>query len=228
VNGPELTGLIERKRSDNIKTDGMIDQLAILNTAVDHDLAAGLMTKGEAAQQRATIMQFSNSLTDSKVGELMLRDSVRQKTTTDLDTLTALSKQVDLKSQIVQLDVNIHIGEQQIRTDETQITTITQAIEIAKKSPYFIATQGNRLHLAFVPYDNESSVTLGAPVYDCYLNMIACRKVGKITSIFTDEQHAAHPIFNTPLRGFFVQLDLTNIKSAKSKTLFIGGKPLWF
>jgi hypothetical protein len=58
--------------------------------------------------------------------------------------------------------------------------------------------------------------------------MIACRHVGAIKTIFSDEQKASHPVFKTDMRGFLIELALTRPESAKSKTLFVGCKPMLF
>ena len=42
------------------------------------------------------------------------------------------------------------------------------AIKTAKQTPYYLSTSGgNKVYFAFVPYDNQGSVSLGSPVYDC-------------------------------------------------------------
>jgi len=57
---------------------------------------------------------------------------------------------------------------------------------------------------------------------------VACRKVGTVEQIFTGEEHAIHPLFRTDVRGFLVQLNLDRPESAKSKTVFLNRKPLFF
>jgi hypothetical protein len=79
-----------------------------------------------------------------------------------------------------------------------------------------------------VPYDDQASANVGAPIYDCYLNMAICRKVGTVKQIFLGEQDIIHPIFKTQVRGFMIQMDLTHAASAQSKTVFLGHKPLLF
>jgi hypothetical protein len=90
------------------------------------------------------------------------------------------------------------------------------------------AAGGQTLYFAFVPYDDQASAVAGRPIYDCYLNMIACRKVGTVNQIFAGEETAIHPIFKTNMRGFLMQMNLDHPDSAKSKTLFLGRKPLFF
>ena len=79
-----------------------------------------------------------------------------------------------------------------------------------------------------MPYDDQASAKVGAAIYDCYLNMIVCRKVGTVKQIFTGEQNIVHPIFKTQVRGFMIQMDLSHPASAQSKTVFLGRKPLLF
>ena len=104
-----------------------------------------------------------------------------------------------------------------------------QAIVTAKQSPYYLnAAGGQTLYFAFVPYDNRASAVVGLPIYDCYLNMIVCREVGTVSQVFAGEETAIHPIFKTNLRGFLIQMTLEHPNSAKSKTVFLGRKPLFF
>src|SRR5208337_3709896 len=106
---------------------------------------------------------------------------------------------------------------------------VLRAVEVVKRSPYYIATQTtDHVGFAFVPYDNEGGVTVGVPVFDCYLSFVACRQVGVVKQIFSDEQHAVNPFSKNDIRGFLIQLELTRQQSAKSKTLFVGNKPLFF
>jgi hypothetical protein len=56
--------------------------------------------------------------------------------------------------------------------------------------------------------------------------MIVCRRVGTVSQIFPGEETAIHPIFKTNIRGFLMQMNLDHPDSAKSKTVFLGRKPL--
>jgi hypothetical protein len=58
--------------------------------------------------------------------------------------------------------------------------------------------------------------------------MILCRKVGMVKLLFAGEEHAIHPIFRTDIRGFMIQMQLDHPESAKSKTVFLNRKPLFF
>lgn len=229
--GPELEALDNEKKNDNVKTKAVLEQLNELEANVKKDLTAGLITKTDAATQLSAINQARSAYTDSKIAEVLLTDSVLDKTTVGTNSLDVLEKQAELQSEAAQLDIAINVAEKQLHEESQQIDRLRQAITTAKESPYYLNASGaDKLYFAFVPYDNRASAVVGSPVYDCYLNMMACRKVGTVKNKFAGEQEATHPIFKTQLRGFLVQLDLDLDAhgSAKSKTVFLGRKPLLF
>lgn len=227
--GPELASLDKQKVVDNARTKQVLDQLQSVQTSIQKDLAAGLITKSDAATQLAALNQTADSYTDSRIAEVLLTDSVLDKTTIGTSSLDVLEKQSELRSEASQLDVAIQVAEKQLQEEQRQIERLHEAIVTAKQSPYYLNAAGQqRLYFAFVPYDDQASAVPGSAIYDCYLNMVACRKVGVVKQIFPGEEQATHPIFKTQIRGFLIQMDLSHPESAKSKTVFMGGKPLLF
>ena len=227
--GPELASLDKQKVVDNARTKQVLDQLQSVQTSIQKDLAAGLITKSDAATQLAALNQTADSYTDSRIAEVLLTDSVLDKTTIGTSSLDVLEKQSELRSEASQLDVAIQVAEKQLQEEQRQIERLHEAIVTAKQSPYYLNAAGQqRLYFAFVPYDDQASAVPGSAIYDCYLNMVACRKVGVVKQIFPGEEQATHPIFKTQIRGFLIQMDLTHPESAKSKTVFMGSKPLLF
>jgi hypothetical protein len=226
--GPQLLELDKQKQSDIQKTRSVISQVKEVEASIDKDLAAGLITKGDAATQRAALNQAQSSYTDSKIGEVLLTDSILEKTTTDTKSLDVLDKQAELISEIAQLDIAIGVAQKQLHEENQQIDRLRQALTTAKQTPYYLTASGDTtVFFAFVPYDNRNNVSTGTAVYDCYLNMLACRKVGTVKQTFSGEEHAIHPIFRTDMRGFLIQLQLDHPESAKSKTVFLNRKPLF-
>lgn len=227
--GPQLAALETQKQDDNLKTQAVLARLKEVEANINKDLAAGLITKGDAASQLSALNQAQGAYTDSKIAEVLLTDNVLQKTTTGTDSLDVLEKQAELRSEAAQLDVAISVSDKQLQEESQQIERLRQAIRTAKQSPYYLnASGGQQLYFAFVPYDNQASAVAGGPIYDCYLNMLLCRKVGTVKQIFTGEEAAIHPIFKTNIRGFLIQMSLDHPESAKSKTVFLGRKPLLF
>jgi hypothetical protein len=223
----QLATLEEEKRSDNIRTRGIISQLAEFEADTHKELDAGLITKKDAVAQLASVNQARNEYTDNQISAVLLKDNILQKSTIDTKALEVLDKKVALQSQIAQLDIAIVMAEKQIQTEGANIERLKSAIVAVTHTPYYIVKAEGRATFAFVPYDNKGSVAIGVDVYDCYLRVIGCRAVGTIKQVFTEEEHAAHPIFRTDLRGFYVQLELNEQESAKSPTLFVNRKPLF-
>ncbi|MGA2807845.1 MAG: hypothetical protein ABSE87_06895 [Terracidiphilus sp.] len=227
--GPQLAALDRQKLADNAKTEQVLAQLKQVESNIHKDLSAGLITQGDAATQLAAVNQAAGTYTDSKIAEVLLTDSILDKTTIGTSSLDVLEKQSELRSEAAQLDVAISVAEKQLQEETRQIDRLREAIRTAKQSPYYLNASGeNRLYFSFVPYDNQASATVGSPIYDCYLNMMFCRKVGTVKQIFTGEEQATHPIFKTQIRGFLIQMNLDRAESAKSKTVFLGRKPLLF
>jgi hypothetical protein len=227
--GPQLAALDSQKQTDNAKTQAVLTRLKEVESNINKDLAAGLITKGDAATQLSALNQAQDAYTDSKIAEVLLTDNVLQKTATGTDSLDVLEKQAELRSETAQLDIAINVAQKELQEDNRQIDRLREAIRTAKQSPYYLnASGGKTLYFAFVPYDNQASAVVGRPIYDCYLNMIVCRQVGTVGQLFSGEETAIHPIFKTNIRGFLIQMNLNRAESAKSKTVFLGGKPLLF
>jgi CII-binding regulator of phage lambda lysogenization HflD len=227
--GPELAQLDTQKQADNQKTAALLTQIHALEAQVKSDLAAGLITKGDASTQLATLNHAETDYTDSRIAGVMLSDTVLDKTTIGTKSLEVIEKQAQLRSDIAQLDVTLSVAEKQLQEDNRQVDRLHDAIQIAKESPYYLNANGDkRLYFAFVPYDNQANATVGAPIYDCYLNMVLCRKVGTVKQIFRGEQMINHPIFKTQVRGLTILMNLSHPESAKSETVFLGRKPLLF
>jgi hypothetical protein len=229
ITGPQLAALDVQKQADNTKTKSIVAQIHELEARINSDLTAGLITKGDAETQLAALNQAEDAYTDSKIADVLLSDSVLDKTTIGTKSLDVLEKQAELRSEIAELDITLSVAEKQLQEDNRQVERLRDAINIAKQSPYYLNANGNqRLYFAFVPYDNQSDAKVGAPVYDCYLNMALCRKVGTVKQIFLGEEIISHPIFKTQVRGLTILMDLSHPESAKSQTVFLGRKPLLF
>jgi len=229
LTGAQLAQLDKQKQADNRKTQELLTQIHQIEAQIKSDLSAGLITKGDAATQLAQLSQAETAYTDSRIADVVLSDTVQDKTTMGTKSLDVLEKQAELRSDIAQLDVTLNVAEQQLTEDNREIQRLRDAIAIAKQSPYYLNSSGTqRLYFAFVPYDNQANATVGAPIYDCYLNMLLCRKVGTVKQVFLGEQVITHPIFKSQVRGLTILMNLSRPESAKSQTVFLGRKPLLF
>jgi hypothetical protein len=226
--GPMLVSLDKQKKSDDTRTQNALTKLADVDATIDKELAAGLITKTDATQAAMLLVKSNGDLTDSKIARTLLKDTIWEKTLPSTTYLDTLHKKAELESEIASLGIVIDSAQKQIATERIQVSKLDQALKVAKQTPLWAAMQGARTNVALVPYENQAVASEGAPVYDCYLSFVVCRQVGTVRARFTGEQHAVNPIFRNDLRGFLVQLELTNPDSAKSKTLFVGSKPVLF
>jgi len=220
--GAVLAHLDQQKSADVTRTQGALAKVADVDASIDSELKAGLITKSDATQARLAFVKSNGDLTDSEIATTLLKDTIWAKTLPSTIYLDTLHKRAELESQIDCLGIVIDTAQKQIATERAQVGTLDQALKTAKQTPMWAAMQGVRTNVALVPYDNQMVAIEGAPVYDCYLSFVVCRRVGTIKKTFAGEQHAVHPIFKSDLRGFLVQLELTDPDSAKSKTLFVG------
>jgi hypothetical protein len=223
---PELYQLNQRKSADNIVTEHVMHDAAELETQVEQDLKAGLITKEDALQSRMQIRASRNLATDGNIAETMMRDVIRQKLPHSTSNMDTMARRAELANSLVELTAEINTAESQRVADQVQIATLTSAINLAKRSPLYKAISGNTTKFAFVPYDNE--VHTGDPVYGCYLMIVICRKVGVIGATYDVEEKITHPLFHTDVRGNLAELKLSIPKAAKKNVLFVGGKPWLF
>ena len=98
-------------------------------------------------------------------------------------------------------------------------------VEGLQQSPYLRAAAGDG-SVAFVPYGNLDDVRPGAPLYACALEMLFCRKVGKVVEIMPGEVSFKHPHREKVLRGQMLVVDLSDKSAARDDVLFVGGRPL--
>ncbi len=226
--GSQLAQLNQQKASDNLHLQAMLDQLRVMDAVLDRELAAGLITKTDAVQAKTDIAKSNADLTDSRVATVLLRDNILDKTTDSTTHLEILNKRVELESEIATLDITIVTAKEQLAAELSQVEKLNQALATVRNTPDVEAIRAGNIYLALVPYDNQRAAVNNTRVYDCYLSFFACRQVGNLKQVFAGEQHATHPIFRTDLRGFMAQLVLTDAEAAKSNTLFLGSKPLFF
>lgn len=113
------------------------------------------------------------------------------------------------------------VAQQGIAANSNGIEQCDRILKGLKGSPYGSASE-RRLTVAFVPYDNASSVVPGHPVYGCRLGFVWCRRVGRFGEMLEGEVSARHPLFSQNERGVLVRIELDEAASAESRVLFAG------
>lgn len=226
--------LLKSKRQDISRSTAVtanIDQLAAQTT---QELNAKLITADQAAQRRISLQSALNSVTDSKALALQLEVQSQQLKngantlkggTTSLSAIMTTRQRLELNATKAQLIIQRETAKQSIDMLVKAIESDVRVLTVAKTSPFYRALR-EVVTVAFVPYSNLSNIKLNDPVYDCYLQVAFCSRVGKVVTIYDAEEHARHPLFKTELRGKLIEIDFTDPAASKSQVVFVGGKPL--
>jgi hypothetical protein len=96
-----------------------------------------------------------------------------------------------------------------------------------ENSAYLEALE-QKLTVAFVPYENLSSIEEGEDLYGCHLGVLACKRIGGVVRVLEGEVVLDHPLRREAMRGRMVQLDVADAHWAQEKVLFAGRAPLLF
>jgi hypothetical protein len=234
--GNALSSLAEKKKSDIKATEISVSDARSLMSKVDEELAAKLITSDQAAQRRISLQGALNSSTDAKAASIQLdrtMDQMKQAAntlrggSTSLIGITSIKQAQELRALMAQLGIQYTTAEKTVLLLTESIKEQERVLVVAKTSPYYRALT-NSITVGFVPYENMDSVKTGMDVYDCYLKVFLCSKVGEVGSIYEAEEYASHPLFKTDLRGQFIEVRLSDPESARSQVFFIGSKPLFF
>lgn len=229
-----INQMLVDKRGDIKATEQSIADAQRLMKQVDAELAAKLITSDQAAQRRVALQSALNAATDAKTQAITLSDQSRQMQAgsntlrggaSSLVAITSVKQAIDLRALQAQSQIQLVTATATIEALEQSIAENERVLEVARSSPYFRALR-EPVPVAFVPYENASSVKVGMPVYDCYLKVIACRKVGEVVRLYDAEEYATHPLFKTDLKGRLAEIKFEDPEAAESQVVFVGGKPL--
>lgn len=209
-----LTG---HKVKDLSDSNGLLTQLNGVKAQTQASRKAGLITNEDATQTVTAIQQFRNGTTDGG--------------------LTLSTARITLTGQVVQLEQAIQQAQNDERTATDTIASTKTAIDLARaevlvlNNTSYMHAMKDGANLAFVSYDNLKNIKAGEPIYDCYLLVILCHKVGTVGEVYKDEQLVDFPIFNVrfsrTVRGVMSSLDMDGQKPMSSSILFVGSKPLF-
>jgi len=234
----KLGRLASEKRSVDAKTAKVVKANRVLAESIDKELRAGLITEEAAARARSQIVSAEAALNTGLIGTASLENQVSELTygirtidgaATSPKALESLARLNVLKRELTEVDLKLTSLDAEAAVKTTERKELETFLEKLTSSPYYLAAYGAQsVHqFAFVPYENEDSVEVGAPVYSCLLEVLLCSKVGVVKAVTHDEEKGRHPVFQRDIRGFLVDLELTDKDAAKERVLFFGGRPLF-
>lgn len=88
--------------------------------------------------------------------------------------------------------------------------------------------QENPVTVLFVPYDNIDAYQNGKSIYACAFAIFWCSDVGTAGNPIGGEIVTNHPFFGKPIRGQFVEANLTEQTAAMKEIIHVGRAPLFF
>lgn len=209
--------LVLNKQRNIAESTKIVKSLDETKKLTQLSLEARLITIDEATKLFTTIQQFKNGVTDS---------SIALGTT----NITLETQIMQLRQQLAQTENDEKSKDDALKAIRLSLATAREELARLKDTPYYRAIR-NGANLAFVPYENIDSLQIGAPIYDCALMIIICRKVAVVSNIYKDEQIIDFPLFNIrfsrTVRGILIDMNVYAPESMSSTIMFVGSKPLF-
>jgi hypothetical protein len=212
---------------------------------LDADYAAKLIDKqgllaetyqlAQLAQARSSLSQNGAEL-DAKMrqlaSEVTVFEKARDNFTDDAEPLNyqGLGLLREHETSVVQAlgaGDEIEALERGLEEMDQAVVHYDEILRTLEQAPLLRATQA-RLTVAFVPYENESQIGEGAPVYACRLGVLVCRRVGSVRAYWEGEVKQAHPVYGRELRGQLAELVLDDPMWSKADVLHVNRPPLLF
>lgn len=234
----QLAPLTREKAADVARTSEVIASLSKQEASVSAELAAGLITEVDAASRRAAFNALKVSATESAIARASLHrqftelkhssDTLAGQKSTSAAALELMSRLAQLQNELAHVRLKLNDNRMQIANKTLELAKLKSIVARLADSPYYRVTVATSpLSFAFIPYSNENGIKVDEPVYDCVLQVLWCTKVGVVKRVHHDEERAQHPLFRADMRGFLVEMELTQRSAAKSRVVFIGNAPLF-
>ena len=219
---------LSKERSEQQFSANLIDQDTL--TARNRDLA-------QIAQSRLSLRQQQVEL-GTRVTAMSRELAALRGLSGNLE-LTANGKALSYEALSVVHEYNQSVlaskgAEDELVAAERSFTALGQAaehydalIKTLETAPVVrAATQ--KLTLAFVPYENLPSVSPGAVVYGCKLQVVWCKRAATVRAILDGEVVAKHALYAWDLRGQFIELEVEDSQAMKLPVLHVNRPPLLF
>ncbi len=141
---------------------------------------------------------------------------------------------VPLLNQVIEVRKGASEAASELKAAESRGALLSDSLETVESSitriestPLARAIREN-ITVLFVPYENAGQYEKGASLYSCAIGIFFCSEAGKVGNVIEGETVATHPFFNKPVRGSFVEAELTNPDAARKDILHVKRRPLFF
>ncbi|MEZ5791113.1 MAG: hypothetical protein R3D34_10110 [Nitratireductor sp.] len=141
--------------------------------------------------------------------------------------LVPLSNQViEVRQVLSRAKADLATAEDQRGPLQDSLKVLNESISSLEGTPLIKAVK-EPVTVLFVPYDNLNSFVEGKPLYSCAAMVFWCRRIGTIGASVPGEISTTHPFFGKPMRGQFIEANLTDEKAALKEILH-ASRPLFF
>ena len=179
-----------------------------------------LSAKREAKRQRKLSVEYLAHL------EQHLNDNEFQ-----APVMQGTAQYIPLTNQVIEMKQLTAAGSsklsqalQSIKSLQDSEQILTQSIVELQDTP-MIKALNSPVNVLFVPYNNIHSFEQGQKLYTCALALFWCSQVGSVGDPIGGEVTTTHPFFGKPIRGQFVEANLTETSAAHKEIIHVG-KPL--
>jgi hypothetical protein len=148
-------------------------------------------------------------------------------TAASADLLLLAKQALDAKGAFDDALTELDVSSKTRKNLENSQVVINQQIAKLENSTLGRAVS-SRINVLFVPYDNETKFKSGAALYTCKFTFVICSQAGTVGQILPGEIASVHPFFGKPIRGFFVEANLTDPQAATQEIIHVGHPPLYF
>ena len=220
-----------RKELNALYSQRLIDRKSFTSATL------GLLETGQRMSGLDSQLDLMMSERDQMVTELRMLHSLKSQLAQSgpMGNITAASSELLLLTKQT-LDArtarDVARKEFEVSTKTSQTLMNSQAVLEKQIANYESSTLGrainSRVDVLFVPYGNESKFKPGVPLYSCRFTMVWCWKAGVVGQVLPGEIASVHPFFGKPIRGFFVEADLTDKQAATREIIHAQRSPLFF
>ncbi len=141
---------------------------------------------------------------------------------------------VPLLNQVIEVRKGSAEAASELKAAESRGALLSNSLETVEASVARIVSTplaraiNENITVLFVPYENAGQYEKGNSLYSCTIGIFFCAEAGKVGKTIEGETVATHPFFNKPVRGSFVEAELTDQDAARKEILHVKRRPLFF
>jgi hypothetical protein len=188
----------------------------------------------QAIQSQLSEAEDELSNIDATLGMLnSLRDKLQGKAS-DASLSATSTEMMQLVTQSLEARASVEASQSEIANSldkrevlERSLAVLQNQIAELQATP-MVRAANERIDVLYVPYGNENNFTQGRNLVSCALTIVWCSDAGTVGQRFPGESTGVHPFFGKPIRGFFVEVHLTDKAAATQEIIHANRAPLFF